>query len=88
MNYYFIYSLGIIATILSQIYRIPQIYQLYKTKSGNDISLFSICIQSLSYVFYIFYSIFNWDLVYIISNSISLVENTIIYIMIKHYLIS
>lgn len=85
MNYYILFSLGIIATILSQIYRIPQIYQLYKTKSGNDISKWSIFIQSSSYIFYIIYSIFNWDIVYIASNSVSLFENIIIYIMIKQY---
>jgi uncharacterized protein with PQ loop repeat len=85
MDNYIIYLLGIVATILSQVYRLPQIYKIYQTKTGNDISIFSIFIQTISYIFYILYSVFNWDLIYIISNIISLVENIIVYLLIKYY---
>lgn len=73
---------GFIALGMSLAYRIPQMYKLYKTGSGKDISTWMIHVQNVSYALYIVYGIFIEDLVYIISSTISLLQNFIILIMI------
>ena len=44
---------GWIASSITLIYKLPQIYKLYKTKKSDDLSLFSLLIQCFGYIFYI-----------------------------------
>ena len=44
---------GWIASGITLIYKLPQIYKLFKTKKSNDLSLVSIMVQSIGYGFYI-----------------------------------
>lgn len=73
--------LGFAGLACSLIYRIPQIYKLYKTESVNDISLWMIHVQNVSYCFYIAYGFLIADLVYIISSFVSVLQNFIILIL-------
>lgn len=75
---YGILLIGYSATALSLIYRIPQVYQLWKTKKGNDISLAMIIIQQLSYIIAVLYGVLRDDYVYITGSCISFLQNLII----------
>jgi MtN3 and saliva related transmembrane protein len=48
---------GWIASSITLIYKLPQIYKLYKTKKSNDISIISLLIQTTGYIFYILHGI-------------------------------
>lgn len=82
---YGILIIGYSSTALSVIYRIPQIYRLYKTKKGDDISIDMIVIQQLSYILGILYGLLRLDYVYITSSCISFLQNLIILYMRKKY---
>lgn len=70
--------IGFAALICNMIYRIPQIYRTYKTRSAKDISIYTIHIQNTSYILYICYGYLIGDIVYIISSIISILQNIII----------
>tara|TARA_Y100000816_G_scaffold237528_1_gene183522 strand:+ start:557 stop:883 length:327 start_codon:yes stop_codon:yes gene_type:complete len=44
---------GWIASSITLIYKLPQIYKIFKTKKSNDISIISLLIQTTGYIFYI-----------------------------------
>ena len=44
---------GWLATVGTFLYKLPQIYKLFKQKSSNDVSTTSLSIQTTGYVFYI-----------------------------------
>ena len=70
---------------LSLMYRIPQIYEIYKTESAEDISTWMLIIQNLSYILYVTYGVFVHDWIYIASSVLSFIQNLIIYLMKVHY---
>lgn len=76
---------GIGALVLSLVYRIPQIYDIYKTKKADDISTWMLVIQNISYLLYIAYGVFVHDWIYIASSIISFIQNIIIYAMKRYY---
>jgi uncharacterized protein with PQ loop repeat len=76
---------GLGALGLSLLYRIPQIYEIYKTESAEDISTWMLIIQNLSYILYIIYGVFVHDWIYITSSVLSFVQNLIIYFMKVYY---
>lgn len=82
---YGILLIGYTSTALSMLYRLPQIYQLYKTKKGDDISIATIIIQQLSYILAILYGALRIDYVYITGSSISFLQNVLILYMRKKY---
>ena len=49
------YIFGWIANVLVFIYKLPQMYILWKVKQTTGLSLYSLCIQVTSYVLYIIY---------------------------------
>lgn len=71
--------IGFSALGFSLLYRIPQIYKIIKNKSSNDISIWMLHLQSISYVLYIAYGVLQEDLVYIISSCLSFSQNIILY---------
>lgn len=73
--------IGFSALGFSLLYRIPQIYKLWKNKSSNDISVWMIHLQTISYILYVTYGIMKEDLVYIISSAISILQNIILYFL-------
>lgn len=52
---------GIVSLVSSLLYRFPQIYRTYKTRSAADISIYMLVIQNISYVGYIVYGVLVWD---------------------------
>lgn len=79
-------SIGIGALLLSLVYRIPQIYEIYETESAVDISTWMLIIQNISYILYGVYGVFVHDWIYIASSILSFIQNIIIYGMKKYYL--
>lgn len=77
----FVIFIGFTGLVCSFLYRIPQIWKCYKTKSVKDISVWMIHIQNVSYVFYVIYGFMISDIVYIVSSFVSIIQNIIILLM-------
>lgn len=69
---------GTIASSLSFMYKIPQMYKLYNTKKIDGLSLKSILLQIVSYIFYIIHGYFVQDYTIFIGMSITLIQSLII----------
>ncbi len=52
---------GWIGSSISLIYKMPQIYLLYKEKKHKGLSILSISVQAFSYIFYILHGYFMQD---------------------------
>ena len=50
-----------IANILVFIYKLPQIFTLYKEKNTTGLSLYSFCIQAVGYILYILHGYYVND---------------------------
>lgn len=81
----FILLIGFSAMACSFLYRIPQMYKIFKTRDVKSLSSSTIHIQNASYVLYILYAIEINDIVNIVSSAISMLQNFIILIMINKY---
>lgn len=77
--------IGFSGLACSLIYRIPQMYKIYQTKSSKDISPWMLHIQTLSYILYIIYGIMIDDIVYIVSSSLSIFQNLIIFVFYLYF---
>lgn len=69
---------GTIASSLSFMYKIPQMYKLYNTKKIDGLSLKSFLLQIVSYIFYIIHGYFVQDYTIFIGMSITLIQSLII----------
>lgn len=76
---------GWIASSITLIYKLPQIFKLYKTKKSNDLSLFSLLIQCLGYIFYILHGNTLNDLPIMFMGGGALFETSIIIGMYFYY---
>ena len=76
---------GWVASSITLIYKLPQIYKLYKTKKSDDLSLFSLLIQSFGYIFYILHGNILNDLPIMFMGSGALFETLIIIGMYFYY---
>ena len=72
---------GWIATSITFIYKLPQIYKLCKTKKSNDLSITSILIQLLGYIFYALHGFTVNDYPILAMGSISLLQNIILSVL-------
>ena len=72
---------GWLSVICTFIYKLPQIYKLCKTHETEALSLYSLVIQTLSYVFYIIHGILIMDNPVLFMGIISLIQNSIICIL-------
>ena len=72
---------GWIASTCTVSNKIPQIIKLYRTKKSADLSILSILVQIIGYIFYILHGYMVWDLPIIFMGSAALVENIIVMIM-------
>ena len=72
---------GWIASCITILYKIPQIVKLYKTKKSADLSIVSLFIQLIGYIFYILHGYTLGDLPIIFMGTGALFENMIIMIM-------
>ena len=69
---------GWFGTTLSLIYKLPQIYKIFKTHDVGGISLRSNIIQMFSYVFYIIHGSYNDDYPIMVMGSSSMIQSIII----------
>ena len=76
---------GWIGTSLSIIYRLPQIYRLYQTQKGEDLSGLSYGTQSLSYICYGLHGMYIQDLPILCMSIAALVQNIIILTLRRRY---
>lgn len=77
-----------VANILVFVYKLPQIYTLYKEKNTTGLSVYSFCIQATSYVLYILHGFFTNDDALFYGMILPLIQNIVIIIMylwIKYY---
>ena len=79
------YVFGWVATILSSIYKLPQIYKLVTTKKSNDISMKSYSIQTLSYALYIIHGFIVHDLPVAVMGIVALIQNILILWLCQRY---
>ena len=76
---------GWIATSLSLVYKLPQIYELWKTKKHEGISIISIVIQLVSYGFYITHGIMIDDLPILAMGVAAAVQSIIVVALYYYY---
>ena len=76
---------GWIATSFNLIYKLPQIYKLYKKKDASGISVIAYILQSTSYLFYILHGSFNEDYPIVVMGSSSLIQCFIIIWLLYKY---
>lgn len=76
---------GFSALALGLVYRVPQIYKIYRLKSGEDVSEKTLHVQNSSYTLYIVYGVMKNDVVFIASSAIGIVQNLILLCMKRYY---
>ena len=79
------YIFAWIANVLTVIYKLPQMYTLFKVKNTAGLSLYSFCIQVVSYILYIIHGIFNEDPSLSIGMIPALCQNIILILMYIYY---
>ena len=72
---------GWIASSVTLIYKLPQIYKLIKTKQSKDISVFSLITQCIGYIFYILHGVSINDIPIIFMGVGALIQNIILVIL-------
>jgi uncharacterized protein with PQ loop repeat len=72
---------GWIATSLSLIYKLPQIYILYRKKKHEGLSIISLVVQALAYGFYIAHGIYIDDLPIMCMGIVSLLQSICLIVM-------
>ena len=74
--------LGVVATLL---YKLPQVYKLYKGKTAKGVSLISYSIQTISYLPYAIHGIMIDDLPTFAMGAFSFILNVILCMQIIFY---
>lgn len=74
-----------IANILVFIYKLPQIYTLYKEKNTTGLSLYSFFIQATGYILYILHGYYVNDDALLYGMIPPLVQNIVIILMYLKY---
>jgi len=76
---------GWIASSITLIYKLPQIYKIYKLKESKNISLNSLAIQSMGYTFYILHGVSINDYPIISMGSGALFQNIVLILLCFYY---
>lgn len=76
---------GWIASSITLIYKLPQIYKLFKRKTSDDISFPSLFVQSIGYCFYIAHGVSMNDFPIITMGSGALFQTLILIGMYFYY---
>ena len=61
--------LGLIASILSSILFIPQLYHMIKLKSGKDVSYIYLSLQILASIMWVIYGYYIWSIPLLLCDS-------------------
>jgi len=72
---------GWIASIITLIYKLPQIYKIIVTKKSSDISIISYFVQSIGYIFYILHGVAQKDNPIILMGGGALFQSLILIIL-------
>ena len=72
---------GWIASSITLIYKLPQIYKLYKRKKSDDLSIISLLIQATGYIFYILHGNNVKDYPIVLMGSGALFQTVLLIIM-------
>ena len=73
-------SIATIVPITTSIQLLPQLYKTYTTKSVNDLSLYTLVLFLMNNILWLLHGYFIFDYSLIISGSISIVINSILFI--------
>lgn len=68
---------GWIASSITLLYKLPQIYKIIKSKSSKDLSMYSYTLQSLGYIFYGIHGYTIKDDPILVMGSVALIQNLI-----------
>jgi MtN3 and saliva related transmembrane protein len=74
------FTIATIVPITSSIQLLPQLYKSYQTKSVDDLSPYSLLLILFNNILWLFHGYFIFDYSLIISASLSLCINTILFI--------
>jgi len=77
--------IGYIALSFELIHRFPQLYKLYKTKRGNDISELMIITSILSSSLYVVYAILRTDNIILVGSIVPIIQDNVMIIMMRTY---
>lgn len=77
MTDFYIYGVGIMATIFAVSSTIPQIRKTFKTKKSDDISIWLVIVLITGLGLWVIYGIIKNDIVLIGGNSIAVLLNSI-----------
>lgn len=76
---------GWIAAALSLVYKIPQMYQLWKEKKIDGLSVTSLIVQAISYGFYIVHGVLIDDLPILWMGIVALVQSLFVIALYFYY---
>jgi uncharacterized protein with PQ loop repeat len=76
---------GWVATILSLLYKLPQIVYLIRVKDASGLSLVSMLFQTVSYAFYIAHGATIDDMPIITMGVVSCIQSIILIVLYFHY---
>jgi uncharacterized protein with PQ loop repeat len=76
---------GWLGTTCTLLYKLPQIYKLYKSKTSKGVSLISYSMQTISYLPYAIHGIIIDDLPTFAMGAFSFILNVILCIQIIYY---
>ena len=77
--------IGILASIFTGISMLPQLLKVVKEKKAKDVSVLMLAILFVGVGSWIYYGVLKKDLIIIISNSFSLLINTILIFLTVKY---
>lgn len=77
--------IGILASIFTGISMLPQLLKVLKEKKAKDVSVLMLAILFIGVCCWIYYGMLKNDLIIIISNSFSLLINTILLMLTLKY---
>ena len=76
---------GWIATTITIVYKLPQMYTFYKEKSSKGVSIISFIIQTISYILYTIHGYMIKDPPIFIVSVVSLILNLILCCQYRYY---
>ena len=77
--------IGIIASVFTGISMVPQLLKIVKEKKAKDVSVLMLVILLMGIGGWIYYGFLQKDLIIIISNSFSLLVNTVLILLTIKY---
>jgi len=76
---------GWIASTITLLYKLPQIYKIVKKKSSADLSSRSIVLQATGYIFYAVHGYVTGDMPILVMGTVALLENGLLGALYLYY---